>query len=88
VTREAEYDAEQYALLAALAEYEASLNAIGLPLEETTSPDADPFNPAAKFHYEARVVRDFALDAIEQREKDFKEDPSRARIFTAVRVDH
>jgi len=75
-------------MLAALTEHEASLGPHGMPVDETTSPDADPNNPKASYHYEARVVRDWAQDAIEQREKDFKDDPSRARLFTAVRVDH
>lgn len=75
-------------MLAALAEYEAGLGPHGLPLEETTSPLGDPNNPASTYHYEARVLRDWAQDAIEQREKDFKDDPSHARLFTAVRVDH
>ena len=88
MTREPEFDADQHAMLAALAEFEAELGPHGLPLDETTSPDGDPNNPAATYHYEARVLRDFAQDAIEQREKDFKDDPSRARIFFPVRVDH
>lgn len=75
-------------MLAALAEHEASLGPHGLPLDETTSPDADPDNPKATHHYEARVLRDFYQTAIEEREKDFKDNPSRARIFHAVRVDH
>lgn len=75
-------------MLAALAEHEASLGPHGMPVDETTSVDGDPDNPQARYHYEARVVRDWAQDAIEQREKDFKDDPSRARLFTAVRVDH
>lgn len=86
--REAEFDNEQYTMLAALQEFESELGPHGLPLDETTSPDADPNNPQATFHYEARVLRDFAQDAIEQREKDFKDNPSRARIFIPVRVDH
>lgn len=88
MTREPEFDGEQYAMLAALVEYEAGLGSHGLPLDETTSPDADPDNPNAKYHYEPRVVRDFYQDAIEQREKDFKDNPSRARLFSAYRVDH
>lgn len=88
MTREAEYDAEQYAMLAALEEYEAGLGPHGLPMDETTSPDADPNNENAKYHYEAKVVRDWYQDAIEQREKDFKDNPSTARRFYAVRVDH
>lgn len=75
-------------MLAALAEHEATLGPHGLPLDETTSPDGDPDNPNAPYHYEAKVLRDFAQAAIEEREKDFKDSPSRARIFYAVRVDH
>lgn len=75
-------------MLAALLEYESSLGPHGYPVDETTSRLADPDNPEATYHYEARVVRDWYQDAIEQREKDFKDDPSRARIFYAVRVDH
>lgn len=75
-------------MLAALVEYEAGLGAHGLPLDETTSPLADPNNPASTYHYEPRVVRDWYQDAVEQREQDFKDDPSRARLFSAVRVDH
>jgi len=75
-------------MLAALDEYEANLGPHGLPLDETTDPLGDPDKPNATHHYEARVVRDWAQDAIEKREKDFKDDPSRARLFTAVRVNH
>ena len=88
VTREPEFNAEQHAMLAALQDFEASLGPHGLPLEETTSPDADPDNPHATGHYEARVYRDWAQDAIEQREKDFKDNPSRARMFFPVWVPH
>jgi hypothetical protein len=88
VTRDPEFDAEQHAMLAGLAEYEALLGPHGLPVDETTSTDADPNNPHAKYHYEGRVVRDWYADAVEQREKDFKDDPSHARRFYAVRVDH
>ena len=88
VIREPEYDAEQHAMLAGLEEYEALLGSHGLPVDETTSPDADPNNPDATHHYEARVLRDWALAAIEDREKDFEGHPSRARKFYAVRVDH
>lgn len=86
VTREAEFDEEQYELLAALAEYEAGLGHHGLPLEETTSWDASPKNPDAKWRYEPVVLRDWYDDAIEQRRAEFKDDPSTARVFTARRV--
>ncbi|MBP5800735.1 hypothetical protein J2D78_01425 [Microbacterium maritypicum] len=88
MTREPEFDNEQYSMLAALREFEGELGPHGLPLDETTSPDGDPDNPQAKWHYEARVLRDFAQTAVEDREKDFKDNPSRARIFIPVRVDH
>lgn len=88
MTREPEFDAEQHAMMAALEEFEAGLGSHGLPVDETTSPDADPNNPNATYHYEAVVLRDWALTAIEEREQDFKESPSRARTFRAVRVDH
>lgn len=87
VHRESEFDQEQYDMLAALEEYEAGLGPHGLPLEETTSIDADPANPNGKYFYEGRVRRDWYLDAIEQREKEFEKHPSRARIFSAVRVE-
>lgn len=88
VTREPEFDAEQHAMLAALIEYESGLGHHGLPIDETTSPDADPNNPNAKYHYEPKVLRDWYDDAVEARKKDFKDNPSEARIFYAVRVDH
>lgn len=85
IEREPEFDQEQYDMLAALEEYEAGLNSLGLPLDETTSPLADPSNPNGTHWYEPTVLRDYALAAIEEREADFKEHPSRARIFGVVR---
>jgi len=87
IEREPEFDQEQYDMLAALEEYEAGLNALGLPLAETTSPLADPTNPHGTHWYEPTVLRDHALAAIEEREADFKDNPSRARIFGVVRRD-
>jgi hypothetical protein len=87
VEREPEFDQEQYNLLAALEEYESGLGPHGLPLEETTSVLADPGNPNGTHYYVATVRRDWALDAVEQREKEFEKHPSRARIFSAERVD-
>lgn len=89
VVREPEFDREQYDLLAALEEYEAGLGHHGLPLEETMSPDADPDNPAGKYMYVPRVLRDWYDDAVEQEENNprWKGNFSRARKFSAVRVD-
>lgn len=90
VTRESEFDQEQYELLAALEEYEAGLGHHGLPLEETMSPDADPGNPDGKYLYLTRVRRDWYDDAVENEEKDPKwggDNYSRARKFSAYRVE-
>ncbi|MBT2485815.1 MULTISPECIES: hypothetical protein [unclassified Microbacterium] len=75
-------------MLAALQEHESSLGPHGLPLDETTSPLADPDNPERQWEYGVRVIRDFATSAVEARESDFKDDPSRARIFAPYRIDH
>lgn len=75
-------------LLAALHEHEAGLDQYGLPIDETTSPDADPDNPDAKYSYGVRTLRNWATDAVEQREKDFADNPSRARIFAPYRIDY
>lgn len=88
MTREAEFDGEQHALMAALEEYESGLNQWGIPMDEATSPLADPDNPDAQWHYEARALRDFSTQAVEEREKDFKDNPSRARLFAPYRVGH
>lgn len=88
--REPEFDAEQYQMLAALAEYEAGLGHHGLPLEETMSPLADPDNPNGTYLYVPRVMRDWYDDAVEGMQKLPEwsgENFSRARVFTAVRVE-
>lgn len=67
---EPEFDAEQHAIMVALAAYEESLNELGVPRDEAMSPDADPDNPDGKYRYEATgPVRDFAVDAVERAEK-------------------
>jgi len=90
VTREVEFDSEQYELVSALEEYEAGLGHHGLPLEETMSLDADPDNPNGKYLYIPRVRRDWYDDAVEHAQKDPKwggDNASNARKFSAVRVD-
>lgn len=74
-------------MFAALLEHEASLDENGLPLDEVFSKDADPDNPNGKYRYDVKVLRNWATDAVEQREKDFEGNPSRARRFYPVRVD-
>jgi hypothetical protein len=87
VTREPEFDDEQYMLLAALQEHESSLDEWGMPFDETTSPLADPDNPDRQYEYGVRVIRNFATSAVEARQADFKDDPSRARVFAPYRIE-
>ncbi|MEV8269154.1 hypothetical protein AB0P19_02330 [Microbacterium oleivorans] len=49
--------------------------------------DADPGNPDGTYFYDVRVRRDWADDAVEQAEKQWKDNPSRARRFIPVRVE-
>lgn len=77
-------------MLAALEEYEAGLGHHGLPLEETTSIDADPDNPEGKYFYHPRPVRDWYDDAIEveQSKPEWSGDNyKRSRIWVAQRVE-
>lgn len=96
VEREAEFDAEQWGMLGALAEYEAGLNEYGVPLAEATSKDADANNPKGKYRYVAHSFVDHAALAVlqAQREKDAEykaagaEDPfAGARKVRVERVD-
>lgn len=88
--REPEFDKEQYELLTALVEYEASLGDHGHPLEETMSPLADPDNPNGTHYYEVRPLRDW----LEQAQYDAEQDPkwqgdnaTPARKWRAVKVE-
>jgi hypothetical protein len=65
VEREPEFDDEQYQLVAALADYEATLNEYGFPVDEATSIDADPENRKGSHFYEAESVIDWASHAVE-----------------------
>lgn len=51
--------------------------------------EADPGNPDGAYYYEARVRRDWYDDAVERERNDpkWKDNPSSARHFTAVRVE-
>lgn len=91
VEREPEFDREQYQYVTALAEYEASLNEYGIPVEEAMSPDADPGNPKGKYRYvPTGPARDWSVDAVEQAQKDPQysgDNYSRARRWGVERVD-
>lgn len=53
------------------------------------SSEADPSNREGSYFYEARVRRDWYDDAVENARNDpkWKDNPSAARHFTAVRVE-
>ena len=88
VSREPEWDSESFAMIAALEEHEANLDQWGIPRDESMDPLADPMNPDATHHYGVRVKRNWATDAVEQKEAEFKDNPSRARVFMPYRIDH
>jgi hypothetical protein len=54
-TPEAEFDASQYELLAALMDYEADIGPHGQLLSESLSPDADPGNAKRKYRFVAGI---------------------------------
>lgn len=90
VEREPEFDKQQYELLAALYEHEASIGEHGHPLGESMSILADPLNPKGTHFYEARPVRDWADDALEQAQKDPRysgENFSSARKWRVYKVE-
>lgn len=70
IVTEPEFDKEQYELLVALHEHEASLGDHGQPLDETTSPLADPMNPRGTHMYVAEPVKDQYDAAIEEAQRD------------------
>jgi hypothetical protein len=91
VERESEWDDEQYQLMAALEDYEASLNELGFPLDEVMSAEADPNNPKGTHLYRAvGPTRDWAADALERAQKDPQysgDNYSTARRWSIERVE-
>ncbi len=88
-TREPEFDKEQYELVVALFEHEASLNELGIPVDEATSIEADPMNPAGGFRFEAKPIRDWSVQAKIDAEKDPRwsgENYSEARRWLVTKV--
>jgi hypothetical protein len=82
-TAEPEWDPESYALLAALADYEAELcPRCGEPLSECMDAGADPNNPRATHRYVGRIRgRCHACDAlVVKQETDRKDDAGSAPI--------
>lgn len=90
IFREPEFDKEQYELLAALHEHEASLNDMGIPLEEAMSPLADPDNPEATHRYVAKPIRDWSEQAVYDAQQDEKwkgDNFTPARKWQAMKID-
>lgn len=69
MTVEPEFDKEQYELLVALHDHEASLNSFGIPIDEAMSPLADPDNPNGEFVFVPKARRDWAEDAVHQEQQ-------------------
>lgn len=72
LVREPEFGKEDYEMLAALVEHEATVDSSGFPLEETMSPLADPDRPDGTHYYQAKPIRDWALQAQHEAESDPK----------------
>lgn len=90
IVTEPEFDQEQYALMAALYEHEASTDEHGFPLEESMSILADPMNPEGTHTYVAKPSRNWATDALEQAQKDPRfsgENFSHARKWRVYKVE-
>lgn len=86
--REPEFDEDQLALLRALYAHEASLNSLGIPIDEATSPDADRDNRKGAHYYEAETVLDHSLLAERRAVEGLKDDPYRdARVVRVRRVE-
>lgn len=92
--REPEWTDDDVALLIAArdqaAAREAKFGPHGIPMEEATSPLADPARRDG-YHYETRVRIDYAQRALnlaqKQRAEDFPEEDAGSLIWSVVRVD-
>lgn len=75
--------------MAALADYEASLNEWGIPIDEATAINADPDNPTGTHRYLAESVIDWSALAVEQhlKSKGDKDEYRAARKISVQRVD-
>jgi hypothetical protein len=72
-----------------LAEYEAGLNSLGIPIDEATSRDADPNNWNGTHYYKGEAVLDHSLLAESRWRASLpKDDPNRdARIVRVRRIE-
>jgi hypothetical protein len=65
VERESPWNDEQRNLMAALADYEATINEYGVPVVDATSPAADPDNRDGTHYYRAESIIDWSVAAVE-----------------------
>lgn len=79
---------EDQQLVQALQEYEDDLGPYGIPMSEAMSEFADPNNPKRKYTYGVKVMRNFAQSSVEEKQGEYKDDPSSARMFIPFRVDY
>ncbi len=90
VEREPEFDDEQYQMLAALAEHEASLNELGIPLDEAMSKGADPDNRNGTHRYVVETAIDWSIHArdLAQKARSGPDDEyGRSRKYFVTRED-
>lgn len=76
--------------MVALHEHEATLNHMGIPLDEAMSPEADPDNPDSKYRYVAKPIRDWSEQAVheeQQQEKWSGDNFTPARKWRVERVE-
>lgn len=83
---EPEFDEDQLALVRGLYDYEASLNSLGIPLDEATAAEADRDNRDGAYFYEAEGVLDHSLLAEARYRASLPEnDPNREGRLVRVR---
>jgi hypothetical protein len=90
VEREPRFDEEQYRMFAALDAYEGGLNEYGIPRHEAMSIEGNPDNPDGLYHYEAKPILDFSVQAVEREAKLEKwngKNYSAARKWRVTRVE-
>jgi len=72
-TREPEWDREQLAMMLAHIENEASIDSLGFPIAESTSPDGDENNKQGKYLYRAeKPIVNFAARAQENAQEAYR----------------
>lgn len=88
VERESEWNEEQVALLQAARDLAGQIGPHGIPMDEATSPLADPNNPDG-YHYAVRVRIDHAQRAInlaqKERRKAFPEEDDLSLMWRVER---